>query len=85
MIVSNIMEQNNFAEALVAACNNVPEKHRRAVLHIVEILARQLREPQAGVVKGAYDIERHREVRRLSASIRGSLASAVIAEREERG
>lgn len=79
------MEHNNFAEALVAVCNNVPEKHRSAVLHIVEILTRQLQEPQAGIAKGAYDVERHREVRRLTASIRGSFASAVIAEREERG
>ena len=79
------MEQSNFAEALVAVCNNVPEKHRSAVLHIVEILARQLQEPQAEEGKGAYDVERHREVRRITASIRGSLASAVSAEREERG
>jgi len=85
MIVSIIMEQNNFAEALAGVCSNVPEKHRSAVLRIVEILARQLQEPHAGVAKGAYDVERHREVRRLTASIRGSLASAVRAEREERG
>jgi hypothetical protein len=33
----------------------------------------------------SYSIERHREIRRLTASIQGSLAEAVVAERDERG
>jgi hypothetical protein len=60
------MEQKNFAEAIVAVCNNAPEKHRSAVLHIVEILAQQLQEPQTEEEKDAYGVERHREVRRLT-------------------
>ena len=79
------MDQKNFAAALVAVCHNGPEKYRRAVLPIDELLARQLQEPQAEEAKVAYDVERHRAVRRVTASIRGSLASTVSAEREERG
>ena len=79
------MEQNNFEQALLNACSHVPEKHRNTILHIVEILARELKEPQEERNKATYDVDRHREIRRLTSSIQGSLASEVSAERDERG
>lgn len=79
------MEQNNFEQALLNVCSHVPEKHRNTVLNIIEILARELQEPQEEKNKITYDVERHREIRRLTSSIQGSLASEVSAERDERG
>jgi hypothetical protein len=79
------MEQNNFEQALLNVCSHVSEKHRNTILHIVEILARDLKEPQEERNKVTYDVDRHREIRRLTSSIQGSLASEVSAERDERG
>jgi len=79
------MEQNNFEQALLNVCSHVPEKHRKTILHIVEILAWELQEPQEEKNKVNYDVDRHREIRRLTSSIQGSLASEVSAERDERG
>ena len=79
------MEQSNFEQALLNVCSHVPEKHRNTILHIVELLTRELQEPQEEKNKTTYDVERHREIRRLTSSIQGSLASEVSAERDERG
>jgi len=36
-------------------------------------------------MKPAYSVERHQEIRQLTTTIRGTLAEAITAEREERG
>lgn len=79
------MEQHNFEQALLQVCSHIPEKHRKTILHIVGVLAWELREPQEEQTKVHYDVDRHREIRRLTSSIQGSLASEVSAERDERG
>jgi hypothetical protein len=79
------MEQDNFEQTLLNVCSHVPKKHRNTILHIVEILARELQEPQEEKNKVTYNVDRHREIRRLTSSIQGSLASEVSAERDEHG
>jgi len=56
-----------------------------AILHTVQLLVGRHLEPDWEDGQMPYSIERHREVRRLTATIRGSLAAAIAAERDERG
>ena len=56
-----------------------------AILHTVQLLVGRHLEPDWEDGQRPYSIERHREVRRLTATIRGSLAAAIATERDERG
>jgi hypothetical protein len=79
------MEQENFEKALLALVRKVPERQRMAILHTVQLLVGRHLELNWKDGQRPYSIERHREVRRLTATIRGSLAAAIAAERDERG
>jgi hypothetical protein len=79
------MEQGAFEQALLALIRRVPEEKRMAVLHTVQLLVGRHLELDREDGQTPYSIERHREVRRLTATIHGSLAAAIAAEREERG
>ena len=78
------MEQGSFEQALLALIRRVPEEKRMALLHTVQLLVgRHLELDEDG--QKPYNLERHRKVRQLTATIRGSLAAAIAAERNERG
>jgi len=79
------MEQESFEQALPALIRRVPEEKRMAILHTVQLLVGRHLEPDWEDGQRPYSIERHREVRRLTATIRGSLAATIAAERDERG
>jgi len=79
------MEQGSFEQALLALIRRVPEEKRMAFLHTVQLLVGRHLESDWEDDQRPYSIERHREVRRLTTTIRGSLAAAIAAERDERG
>jgi hypothetical protein len=79
------MEQGSFEQALLALIRRVPEEKRMALLHAVQLLVGRRLEIDKEDGQRSYNLERHREVRRLTATIRGSLAAAIAAERDERG
>ena len=75
------MEQGSFEQTLLALIRRVPEQQRMAILQTVQLLVGRHLELDGGDGQRPYSIERHREVRRLTATIRGSLAAAIAAER----
>jgi hypothetical protein len=79
------MDQRSFEQALLALIRRVPEEKRMAILHTVQLLVGRHLDLDREDGQKPYSIERHREVRRLTATIRGSLAEAIAAERDERG
>ena len=79
------MEQGPFEQALLALIRRVPEEKRMAILHAVQLFVGRYLELDREDGQRPYSIERHQEVRRLTATIRGSLAAAIAAERDERG
>jgi hypothetical protein len=79
------MEQASFEQALLALIRRVPEEKRMAILHTVQLLVGRHLELDREDGQRPYSPERHQEVRRLTATIRGSLAAAIAAERDERG
>ena len=78
------MEQASFEQALLALIRRVPEEKRMAILHSVQLLVGRHLELDREDGQRPYSTERHQEVRRLTANIRGSLAAAIAAERDER-
>ena len=79
------MEQEFFEQALLALIRRMPEQKRMAILQTVQLLVGRHLEPDREDGQKPYSIERHREVRRLTATIRGSLAASIATERDERG
>jgi hypothetical protein len=80
------MEQQAFEQAILAVLRQVPEQQRISILRIVQtLIAEHLKSEPAELRSQSYSIEHHREIRRLTASIQGSLAEVVVAERDERG
>jgi hypothetical protein len=79
------MEQGSFEQALLALIRRVPEEKRMALLHAVQLLVGRYLEIDGEQRQRLYNVELHRKVRRLTATIRGSLAEAIAAERDERG
>jgi hypothetical protein len=79
------MEQASFEQALLALIRKVPEAKRMAILHTVQLLVGRHLELEWEDGQRPYNTERHQEVRQLTATIRGSLAAAIAAERDERG
>ena len=79
------MEQTLFEQAVVQALRDVPARQREAFLQLVRTFVRELKPsaPTDGELR--YSVERHRAVRALSATVKGSLAATVSAERDERG
>ena len=80
------MDQQSFEQAVLTVLRQIPEQQRMSILKIVQTLVREhLKSEAAGHRSQSYSIEHHREIQRLTASIRGSLAEAVVTERDERG
>ena len=79
------MEQAFFEQAVLAAIRQVPKEQRLAILKIVQTLVWELKEPEPQDGKRPYSVEQHREIRKLTATIRGSLAATISVERDERG
>jgi hypothetical protein len=79
------MEQASFEQALLALIRGVPEEKRMAILQTMQLLVGRQMEIDWEDRQRPYSPERHQEVRRLTATIRGSLAAAIAAERDERG
>ena len=78
------MEQASFEQALLALIRGAPEEKRMAILQTVQLLVGRHLELEREDGQRPYSPERHQEVRRLTATIRGSLAAAIAAERDER-
>ena len=79
------MEQPSVEHAIMDALREVPTKQRAIILQIVRALIRELKETAPTDGEPQYSVERHRAVRRLTATVEGSLAAAISAERDERG
>ena len=79
------MEQPSVEQAIMDALRDVPTKQRAIILQIVRTLVNELKETAGTDGQPHYSVERHRAVRRLTATVEGSLAAAISAERDERG
>ena len=78
------MDQESFEQAILAILRQVPEHHRMTILAMVQDFIKEQIHNKAGQTKRLYNVERHREIRRLTATMRGTLAKTIAAEREER-
>jgi hypothetical protein len=79
------MDQESFEQAILTVLREVPEQHRMPILAMVQGLVKEQIHQKTPPTRPTYSVERHREIRRLTATIRGSLAEAISAERNERG
>jgi hypothetical protein len=78
------MDQESFEQAILAVLRDVPEQHRISLLAMVQGLVKEQIQHKTPPTRPTYSVERHREIRRLTATIRGSLVEAISAERNER-
>ena len=79
------MDQASFEQANLAAMRHVPVEQRGNILDILQTVVQQLRATVPGNGAARYDIHQHREIRKLTSTIRGSLVAAVSTDRDERG
>jgi len=79
------MEQQVFEQAVLDILHQVPVQHRESVLTEVQTLVNERKKSGEMAEKRRFNVDRHRTLRQLTATIRGSLADAVSAERDERG
>jgi hypothetical protein len=79
------MDQESFEQAILAVLREVPEQHRMPILAMVQSLVKEQIHHKTPPMRPTYSVERHREIRKLTATIHGSLAEAISAERDERG
>ena len=79
------MEQRVFEQAVLDILHQVPGQHRESVLTDVQTLVNERKKLGKVVEKRRFNVERHRALRQLTATIGGSLADAVSVERDERG
>jgi len=79
------MDQGSFEQALLALIRRVPEQQRMVIFHTVQLLVGRHVELDRKDGQKPYSIEQHRGVRQLTATIRGNMAAAIAAERDERG
>jgi hypothetical protein len=79
------MEQRVFEQAILDILHQVPLQHRESVLTDVQTLVNELKQSSGVTKKRQFNAERHRDLRRLTATISGNLAATVSAERDERG
>jgi hypothetical protein len=78
------MDQESFEQAILAVLRDVPEQHHISLLAMVQGLVKEQIQHKTPPTRPTYSVERHREIRRLTATIRGSLVEAISAERNER-
>ena len=79
------MDQESFEQAIHAVLSQVPEQHRMTILAMVQDFVKDQIRNKTKQTKPEYSVERHQEIRKLTATIHGTLAEAIAAEREERG
>ena len=79
------MDQASFEQAILEVLHQVPEQHRMTLLAMVQNFVKEQIHNQTKLTKPAYSVKRHQEIRKLTATIRGTLAEAIATEREERG
>ena len=79
------MDQASFEQAILEVLYPVPEQHRVTILALVQDFVKEQIHLKTKPTKLAYSVERHQEIRKLTTTIRGTLAEAITAEREERG
>jgi hypothetical protein len=79
------MDQESFEQAILAVLRQVPEQHRMAILAMLQDFVKKQIHNKTKPTQSGYSVERHQEIRKLTATIRGTLAGAITAEREERG
>jgi hypothetical protein len=79
------MDQKSFERAILAVMSQVPEQHRMTILAMVQDFVQEQIRNKTTQAKPTYSIERHQEIRKLTATIHGTLAEVIAAEREERG
>jgi hypothetical protein len=79
------MEQTALEQAILDTLRDLPAKRRDVILQIVQMLVRELKEAARTEGHPRYSVERHRAVRQLTATVEGSLAAAIRAERDQRG
>lgn len=75
------MDQASFEQAILAALRSVPAEQRGSILDILQAAVQKLRAAVPGNGTARYNVERHREIRRLTSTIRGGLAASISAER----
>jgi hypothetical protein len=76
------MDQESFEQAMLAVLRRVPEQQRMSILKILQTsVGEHLKSERTGHRTRSYSIAQHREIRRLTTSIQGSLAEAVDVER----
>jgi hypothetical protein len=63
----------------------VPEQQRMTILAMVQDFVKEQIRNKTKQPKPLYSVERHQEIRKLTATIHGTLAEVIAAEREERG
>jgi hypothetical protein len=79
------MDQESFEQDIFAVLRQVPEQHHMTILALVQDFVKEQIHLKTKPTKPADSVERHREIRQLTPTIRGTLAEAITAEREERG
>ena len=79
------MDQASFEQAIIEVLYQVPEQHRVTILALVQDFVKEQIHLKTKPTKPAYSVERHQEIRKLTTTIRGTLAEAITEEREERG
>jgi hypothetical protein len=79
------MDQESFEQDIFAVLRQVPEQHRMAILTMLQDVVKEQFHGKTELTKPAYSVERHQEIRKMTTTIRGTLAEAITAEREERG
>jgi hypothetical protein len=79
------MDQESFEQAILAVLREGPEQHRVPILAMVQSLVKEQIHHKTPPTRSTYSVERYPEIRRLTATLRGSLAEAISAERDERG
>lgn len=79
------MEQTSFEQAVMETLRQLPPGRWSAVLHILQTVVNEMKEPEHVDGRARYNIERHRAVRALTATIDGNLAATISPERDERG
>jgi hypothetical protein len=79
------MNQESFEQAILAVLCEVPKQRRMPILAMVQGLVKEHIHHKTPPTRPTYSVERHREIRKLTATIHGSLAEAISADRNERG
>jgi hypothetical protein len=79
------MDQELFEQDIFAVLCQVPEQHRMAILTMLQDVVKEQFHGKTKPTKPVYSVEHHQEIRKLTTTIRGTLAEVITAEREDRG